>query len=111
MAVGEKRLAAETILVNADHMATVMLVSEGYPDKYEKGKLVSGGDALDESIIFHAGTIIDPVSGHVITSGGRVMAVTSAGKSLKEALSKSYRTAEKIRFEGKNYRKDIGFDL
>jgi len=111
IAIAEKRLAGETITVNPDFMATVMLVSRGYPDKYEKGKVITGEAGIDESLIFYAGTIFDPVSGSILTNGGRVIAVTSSGSSLKEALSKSYLSAGKIRFEGKNYRNDIGFDL
>jgi phosphoribosylamine--glycine ligase len=111
IAIAEKRLAGETITVNPDFMATVMLVSRGYPDKYEKGKVITGEDGINESLIFHAGTIFDTDSGNILTNGGRVIAVTSPGGSLKEALSKSYLNAGKIRFEGKNYRRDIGFDL
>ena len=110
-AVAEKRLANETISINSDFTATVMLVSKGYPDKYERGKIISGENEIDDSLIFHAGTGFDPVSGNVLTNGGRVMAVTSFGGSLKEAIAKSNRNAEMIRFDGKNYRRDIGFDL
>ena len=110
-AVAEKRLAKETISINPDYTATVMLVSKGYPDKYEKGKIISGENEIDDSLIFHAGTSFDPVSGNVLTNGGRVMAVTSFGGSMNEAIVKSNRNAEKIRFDGKNYRRDIGFDL
>ncbi len=85
-----------------------MMVSGGYPGKYEKGKNILGLDHVEGSIVFHAGTTS---SNGVLTSGGRVMAVTSLGSSIDEALEKSYRNAEKIQFEKKYYRKDIGFDL
>jgi len=109
-AVAEKRLDRESILVNPDFAATVMLVSQGYPDKYEKGKIISLDNKIDDSLIFHAGTVSDP-SGNILSNGGRVIAVTSLGDSMKHALEKSYRNAEKIMFDGKNYRRDIGFDL
>jgi phosphoribosylamine--glycine ligase len=111
LAVAEKRLAGECISVNPDFFATVMLVSKGYPDRYEKGKMITGEDQIDKSLIFHAGTSLDTATGNILTNGGRVIAVTSSGATLKEALFKSYLSAEKINFEGKNYRKDIGFDL
>jgi phosphoribosylamine--glycine ligase len=88
-----------------------MLVSKGYPDQYEKGKVITGQETVKDSILFHAGTKTDAASGNIITNGGRVIAVTSFGNSMKEALSASYRNAAKIEFEGKQYRKDIGFDL
>ncbi|MBL7137384.1 MAG: phosphoribosylamine--glycine ligase [Bacteroidales bacterium] len=89
--------------------ASVMLVSEGYPGSYEKGKEITGLDQVTGSLVFHAGT--KAVDGRIVTNGGRVLAVTSFGKSLEEALNRSYENAEKIRFEGKYYRTDIGFDL
>lgn len=87
---------------------TVMMVSGGYPGKYEKGKNILGLANVEGSIVFHAGTTS---SNGVISSGGRVLAVTSLGDSIDEALEKSYRNAEKINFDNKYYRKDIGFDL
>ncbi|MFO8000822.1 MAG: phosphoribosylamine--glycine ligase [Marinilabilia sp.] len=89
--------------------ATVMMVSGGYPGGYEKGKTISGLDLVKDSVVFHAGTT--SIGDGVITSGGRVLAVTSLGDSMDDALNKSYRNAEKIQFEHKYYRKDIGFDL
>ena len=110
-AVAGKRLDRETIFVNPDFAATVMLVSQGYPDKYEKGKIISIDNNSDDSLLFHSGTVLDPLSGNILSNGGRVIAVTSLGDSMKHALEKSYRNAEKILFDGKNYRRDIGFDL
>ncbi len=90
-------------------VATVMLVSGGYPGSYEKGKEITGIDQVEGSVVFHAGT--RPDGKKVLTSGGRVIAVSSYGTSMKEALEASYQNAEKIQFEGKYYRSDIGFDL
>ncbi|MDC1186306.1 phosphoribosylamine--glycine ligase [Crocinitomicaceae bacterium] len=89
--------------------ATVMMVSGGYPEKYEKGKQIYGLNAIANSIVFHAGTKAD---GPAITSaGGRVLAVTSYGKNLDAALDKSYESIKQIEFEKSFYRKDIGFDV
>ncbi|MFO7827402.1 MAG: phosphoribosylglycinamide synthetase C domain-containing protein, partial [Bacteroidales bacterium] len=89
--------------------ATVMLVSGGYPSKYEKGKKINHPNQVKDSILFHAGTK-NHDSG-LITNGGRVIAVTSFGNTIFDALKQSYQNAEKIQFEGKYYRTDIGFDL
>ncbi|MBL4624301.1 MAG: phosphoribosylamine--glycine ligase [Flavobacteriales bacterium] len=88
---------------------TVMLVSDGYPESYEKGKIMTGLDAVTESIAFHAGT--KEQDNDVITSGGRVLALTSFGSTMKEALDKSFKSAGLVDFEGKYFRSDIGFDL
>lgn len=90
--------------------ATVMLVSGGYPGSYEKGKVISGLDAATSSILFHACTA-QTASGDVITSGGRVIAVSSYGDTIADALATSYATAEGILFDGKYNRRDIGRDL
>jgi phosphoribosylamine---glycine ligase len=88
---------------------TVMMVSGGYPEAYEKGKTVYGLNEVDECQVFHAGTTSDgPV---VKTSGGRVLAVTAMGRNLETALEKSFRNVDKIEYEGAYYRKDIGQDL
>lgn len=88
---------------------TVMLVSGGYPEAYEKGKEISGTEAVKDSIVFHAGTKLD--GNDVVTSGGRVIAVTSLDSDWRMAIKKSYQNAEKIRFDKMYYRTDIGFDL
>lgn len=95
--------------VDEDVATTVMLVSGGYPNSYEKGKCINGIEEVENSILFHAGTLKE--EDKLITNGGRVMAITSFGRTIEEALKKSFDNAEKVKFEGKYYRKDIGFDL
>ena len=103
-------LASRNIEIDERYVATVMAVSGGYPEDFEKGKVITGLDDVDEkSVVFHAGTKF--TGGDIVTSGGRVLAVTSWGKSINEALSTSYRNLSAINFEGIYYRKDIGFDL
>ncbi len=87
---------------------TIMLVSGGYPQAYENGKKITGIESVENSLVFHAGTKND---GLIKTNGGRVIALTSFGENIESALEKSFESAEKISFEGKYYRKDIGFDL
>lgn len=89
--------------------ATVMLVSGGYPETYEKGKVIFGLDMISDSIVFHAGTLNN--GDHILTNGGRVLAITSMGINHKEALEKSYNSIEKLHFDKMNFRSDIGFDL
>ena len=87
----------------------VVLASGGYPEKYEKGKRITGLDNVSESTIFHAGTI--KKDNNIYTNGGRVLSIVSSAPKMKEALRKSYNTISKIDFEGKTFRKDIGSDL
>ena len=103
------RLNEIDLVVDPRSAATVMLVSGGYPEAYEKGKEIQGLPTENESILFHAGTQLK--EGKVTTSGGRVMAVTSYGEDFSDALKTSYATITKITFDGMNFRKDLGFDL
>jgi phosphoribosylamine--glycine ligase len=107
--VAKQTLHEKTFEVDERTATTVMLVSGGYPEAYEKGKVMTGFDAVENGIAFHAGTKQD--GENIVTSGGRVLALTSFGTDIKEALQHSFKNAEKIQFEKKNYRKDIGFDL
>jgi phosphoribosylamine--glycine ligase len=107
--VANQNLEEKEFSVTDKIATTVMLVSGGYPESYEKGAVISGLDNLKDSIIFHAGTKIKDEA--VVTSGGRVIAVTSLANSIQEALNQSYKTIDSIHFEKMNYRKDIGFDL
>ena len=88
---------------------SVMLVAGGYPGDYEKGKVMTGFEEVTDSILFHAGTTVK--DGNVVTNGGRVIAVSSYGKDKAEALAMSFKNAQKINYEGKYFRSDIGFDL
>ena len=110
IATANNNLINSTIELDSRSATAVMLVSGGYPEAYEKGKEITGIDAVKESIVFHAGTALDEHD-RAVTNGGRVLAITSYGNNFKEALSQSYESIEKISFEKMNYRKDIGFDL
>ena len=95
--------------INDEFAATVMLTSSGYPEKYSIGYEISGVEDIDCSIVFHAGTKFE--NEKLITNGGRVMSITSFGKTMDRALKNSYESVNKIKFKGKYYRNDIGFDL
>ncbi len=102
-------LAERKLEIDKRFVTTVMLVSGGYPGSYEKGKPIRGLDHTSESVVFHAGTKNE--ADKIVTSGGRVLAVTSWGTKMREALNTSYLNADLLKFEGKYYRTDIGFDL
>jgi phosphoribosylamine--glycine ligase len=108
-AVATGTLKKHTIEIDPQVVTTVMMVSGGYPGDYEKGFPISGIDRTKGSIVFHAGTTLK--DGKVVTNGGRVLAVSSYGRTKDEALEHSYRNAEQIHYEGKYFRTDIGFDL
>ena len=108
-ATANKKLSDFKIDIDERSACTVMLVSGGYPENYEKRKEIRGLENIRESILFHAGTARE--NEKVITSGGRVIAVTSYGSNFKEALAQSYKNIGLIEFDRMNYRKDIGFDL
>jgi phosphoribosylamine--glycine ligase len=102
-------LAQQTIKHDPRYAVSVMLVSGGYPGDYEKGKVISGLDQVTDSLVFHAGTAFK--ADEVVTAGGRVMTVSSYGATKDEALAQSFAGAQKINYEGKYFRRDIGFDL
>ncbi len=107
--VATNTLSERDVQFDERSASTVMMVSGGYPETYEKGKQIFGLNTVSDSIIFHAGTASDgPV---VTTAGGRVLAATSLGKDLESALNKSYHSLEKIEFDKAYYRKDIGHDV
>jgi len=107
--VANQTLHEKSFSINPKIATTVMLVSGGYPEAYEKGKEMTGIDSVTNSIVFHAGTTTS--DNKVVTSGGRVMAITSFGETIEEALKTTYTSIDKIHFDKMNYRKDIGFDL
>ena len=104
-----QELDKTSIEIDERAATTVMLVSGGYPEAYEKGKLILGIENVQDSIVFHAGTTIK--NNKIVTNGGRVLAITSMDLDYKKALKKSYRNIEKLNFDAMNYRKDIGYDL
>jgi phosphoribosylamine--glycine ligase len=107
--IGDGTFSEKDLNISEDTAATVMLVSKGYPEKYMKGYTITNFENCENSIVFHAGT--KKYNEETQTNGGRIMAITSLGKNIEDALKKSYKTAKDIHFEGKNYRRDIGFDL
>jgi phosphoribosylamine---glycine ligase len=109
--VANNTLHEATIEFDPRVAVSVMLVSKGYPEKYEKGKTIHGIGNAKNCVLFHAGTSTDIESNDIKTSGGRVIAITAFGTDMEAALQEAYENAEVIDFEGKYYRKDIGFDL
>ena len=107
--VANGNLDEKTVEFDERAAVTVMLVSGGYPEEFEKGKIISGFESIEDSIVFHAGTT--EKEGNIVTSGGRVMAISSYGKTKDEALAISFANALKIQYDGKYFRRDIGFDL
>jgi phosphoribosylamine--glycine ligase len=108
-AMANQTLSEVQIDIDERAATTIMLVSGGYPETYEKGKEITGLENISESIVFHAGAKAQ--DGKIVTSGGRVMAVTSYGNTYQEAIKKSYQSIENLHFDKMYYRKDIGFDL
>lgn len=109
LAVANEKLDEFELEIDDRSATTVMLVSGGYPEDFEKGKIISGLENIQDSIVFHAGTKLE--EGNVITNGGRVIAVTSYGNHFEEALKKSYQNIDKLHFDRMYFRKDIGNDL
>ncbi len=107
--VARKNLNTRTVEIDERAAVTVMLVSGGYPENYEKGKEISGLDKVENSIVFHAGTAAK--DGKIVTNGGRVIAVSSYGANKDEALAQSFKNARIINYDQKYFRSDIGFDL
>ncbi len=96
--------------ISEEQAATLVLVAGGYPEAYEKGQRIEGLEKVEGSMVFHAGTSLSP-TGELLTAGGRVLAITTLAPTFEEAIAKSLANAQKIHFEGMQYRRDIGFDL
>ncbi len=109
VAMGNQTLDSVAFEIDERSATTVMVVSGGYPEDYEKGKVITGLENVEGSIAFHAGTALK--DGQVVTAGGRVIAVTSYDTDFKQAIKKSYQNIEKLHFDKMYYRTDIGFDL
>ena len=109
VAIKDQTLNQIDIEISPETATTVVLVSGGYPGPYEKGHLIKGLESVENALVFHAGANND--GDKIVTSGGRVVAVTAFGNDYKAALSKSYQAISKITFQGMNYRRDLGFDL
>jgi phosphoribosylamine--glycine ligase len=109
IAVANQKLDQMQLEIDTRSATTVMVVSGGYPEDYEKGKVISGLEKVTDSLVFHAGTKTENEA--VITNGGRVLAVTSFGDDFQEAIKKSYQNINELHFDTMYYRKDIGFDL
>ena len=109
VAVANEKLDEVSLEIDSRSATTIVLVSGGYPEDFEKGKVISGIENVTDSIVFHAGTKAD--NEFVVSNGGRVLAVTSYGNDFQEAIKKSYQNIEKLHFDTMYFRKDIGFDL
>jgi phosphoribosylamine---glycine ligase len=108
-AVAKEKLDQVSLEIDSRSATTVMLVSGGYPEDYEKGKVISGIENITDSIVFHAGTKFE--NDQVVSNGGRVLAITSFGENFQEAIKKSYQNIDKLHFDTMYFRKDIGLDL
>lgn len=108
-AVADKKLHKKSAEIKPETVCTIVMVSEGYPGPYEKGREIQNLEKVENSFVFHAGTRTE--GNKILTNGGRVLAVTSLGSDMSDALAKSYKNADLISYDGKYYRRDIGFDL
>ena len=108
-AVANEKLDEISLEIDSRAATTIMLVSGGYPEDYEKGKVIFGIENVEDSIVFHAGTKL--INNKIVSNGGRVLAITSFGNDFDEAIKKSYQNIEKLHFDKMYFRKDIGKDL
>ena len=109
LSVANQELDTFELKVDPRSATTIMVVSGGYPEDFEKGKVITGLENITDSIVFHAGTKLD--GENVVSNGGRVLTVTSYGDDFQQAIKKSYQNIDKLNFDKMYFRKDIGFDL
>ncbi|MFL0162174.1 phosphoribosylamine--glycine ligase [Aquirufa salirivi] len=109
LAAAQGKLKTESLQISDQYAVTTMVVAGGYPEDYRKGDIMSGMEKIEEALVFHAGT--REQDGQIVTSGGRVMALTGTSNTLERAIQKSQKAAQTIQFEGKNFRRDIGLDV
>ena len=109
IAVSEQKLNKIKLEIESRSASSIIAVSQGYPEQYQKGYQISGIENVNNALIFHSGTT--KKNNKTLTSGGRVLAITGFGNNFVDALRVSYKEIQKIQFNGMNYRKDIGFDL
>jgi phosphoribosylamine--glycine ligase len=109
LSVANQELDSFELKVDPRSATTIMVVSGGYPEEFEKGKVITGLENITDSIVFHAGTNLD--GENVVSNGGRVLTVTSYGDDFQQAIKKSYQNIDKLNFDKMYFRKDIGFDL
>lgn len=109
LAVANEKLDEINLEIDERSATTIMVVSGGYPEDFEKGKVISGLETIENSIVFHAGTKLE--NGNIVSNGGRVLTVTSYGNDFEEAIKKSYQNIDKLHFDKMYFRKDIGNDL
>ncbi len=107
--LNDQELDKASLTIDPRSVVTVMVVSGGYPEEYQKGKEITGIENIQDSMVFHAGTKLE--DNKILTNGGRVIAMTSFGEDFREALKTSYKNIDKLHFENMYYREDIGFDL
>ena len=108
-AVANEKLDEMTLEIDERSATTIMIVSGGYPEEFDKGKIITGIKNVQDSIVFHAGTKME--NGEIVSNGGRVLAITSFGDNFQEAIKKSYQNIDKLHFDKMYFRTDIGFDL
>jgi phosphoribosylamine--glycine ligase len=109
LAAARGTLNEEQIQISEQFAVTTMVVAGGYPEEYRKGDVISGLDQVADALIFQAGTREE--NGQILTSGGRVIALTATSNTLEKAIQKSQKAAQSVQFEGKNFRRDIGLDI
>ncbi|MDF0692359.1 phosphoribosylamine--glycine ligase [Aquirufa ecclesiirivi] len=109
LAAAQGKLNNESLQISNQYAVTTMVVAGGYPEDYRKGDIMTGMEKIEEALVFHAGT--REQDGQIVTSGGRVMALTGTSNTLERAIQKSQKAAQTIQFEGKNFRRDIGLDV